>query len=110
MSTHRTSSSLIAVLEAESANFDAVCMVIAFADYSQFVLADDPERLAKLERALDEGGEAIGLIAMKHDRNTLTIGSRLFREYKNDQSARECLEKLADACGEMLTQRRDSVN
>ena len=88
-------------MESESANFETICMLIAFADCSRFVLADDPERLAKLERLLDEGGKAIGLIAIKHDRNTLTIGSKLSASTRTTNSPVSVLKNslmLAGRC------------
>jgi hypothetical protein len=70
MSTHvnritRTTADLIAELEDESENFDAVGIAVGFDENAIFIFADDADRIEKLSVALGQGGQAIGLIGIR---------------------------------------------
>ena len=108
MSTHlnqfRTATDLIAELEAEVEKFDAVGIAVGFEEGATFIFADDVARLMKLNTALAQGGQAIGLIGVNHEGGKLAVSWRLFREYKGEEWAREFLADLSDSCGQKLSQ------
>jgi hypothetical protein len=51
-------------VEGESPNFDAVGIAVGFEESAMFIFADDADRLEKLNTALAQGGQAIGLIGV----------------------------------------------
>jgi hypothetical protein len=107
MSTHlnritRTTADLIAELEGESENFDAVGIAVGFEQNAMFIFADDTDRIEKLNAALGQGGQAIGLIGIRQLGKRFAVLSRVFREYKGEQWAKEFLDELSDSCGQKL--------
>src|ERR1700751_3334697 len=106
MATHlnqsRTAVELIADLESESPNFDAVGIAVGFEEHATFIFANDESRLEKLNAALSQGGKAIGLLGVRKMGEMFTVGTRVFREYSGEQWAREFLDELSDSCGQKL--------
>lgn len=108
MSTHlnqstRSTVELIAELERESQNFDAVGIAVGFEKNASLIFADAADRLEKLNAALTAGGQAIGLIGVTWKGKTLTVFSRLFREYEGEEWAGKFLADLSDSCGQKLS-------
>ena len=101
--TPRTAAGLIAELEGESQNFDAVGIAVAFEENTRFIFADDANRFEKLGAALAQGGQAVGLIGVKQQGEIVSVSSRPFREYKGEQWVREYLANLSDSCGQKLS-------
>jgi hypothetical protein len=100
----RTSAELIAELESESPNFDAVCIAVAFEENAEVIFANDANHLEKLNAALARAGKAIGLIGIRKEGQVLTLSSRPFREYKGKHWAREFLANLSDVCFQRFSQ------
>jgi hypothetical protein len=107
MSSHmnqitRTTADLIAELEGESEDFDTVGIAVGFEKNAKFIFSDDADRIKKLNAALGQGGQAIGLIGIKRLGSGLSVSSRVFREYEGEQWAQEFLDDLSDFCGQKL--------
>jgi hypothetical protein len=77
MSTRiRTTAELVAELEAEGPKFDAVFLAIGFDESATLIFANEPNKLAKLNRAVELGGEPAGLIAIQKEGNKVRVSSR----------------------------------
>jgi hypothetical protein len=96
ISSNRTSTELLATLDAEASSFLLVSLVVEFENGDVFVFAGDPNRAACLEDALHRGGLATGLVGVKRgsdDRGGACY--RVFPEYANAPNVSKYLEETS---------------
>jgi hypothetical protein len=79
---------------------------VGFEKNAKFIFADDANRIAKLNAALGQGGQAIGLIGIKRLGRGHAVLSRVYPEYKDEQWAQEFLDKLSNSWGQKLKHAR----
>lgn len=96
----RTMTDLISELEAERDKFFAVALAVGFESSTTFVFADEADKLRKLNMAVAQGGEPVGLIGVVQVPGSCTIYSRALTEHKEDEWVGSYLERL---CGMIKT-------
>jgi hypothetical protein len=103
----RSTKDLIAELEEEAKQHFTCQLVIAFANTSILLRADDPDRLQMLNDAIQEGGIPIGLIAADKDESSLTVKTRAYAEHTGEAAERAalCLDELAEGVKRSLESR-----
>jgi hypothetical protein len=94
----RSTPELIAELEQEAKNHWYVAMVVGFENSTIFVQAEDKDRLAMLNSAIQAGGIPVGLIATDKSGTGLAISVRCYPEYQNSEEfdAENYLTSLAE--------------
>lgn len=95
----RTTADLISELKTEAANFTTLQLVVAFAEFCEFVDADDPQSLSILNGAIGRGGAPIGFIGATIEPRRVEICSRCLQEYRGDSWAHDVLERVATEKG-----------
>jgi len=91
----RTTADLIHELRSETSKFNVLQLVVGFETSSEFVNADDPEALDKLDRLVSAGGEPIGMIGLKMRPGRFYLYSRVLSEYRDEQWADDFLRAIA---------------
>jgi hypothetical protein len=85
---------LIRELHSEAPKFITTRLVVGFQRSSVHINADDPEGLTKLNQAIGEGGEPIGLIGVKIEAGSVRLYSRSLEEYRGEEWAEDFLHRV----------------
>ncbi len=96
----RTTVDLVSELEAEREKFFAVALAVDFENSTTFVFGDEDDKLHKLNTAIEQGGEPIGLLGIVQIPGSCTIYSRLLQEHSDDQALSLYMDRL---CGMFKT-------
>lgn len=81
----RSTLDVIKELDAEAKKFADLLLVVAFENTTQFIKAGDSDRLAKLNDAIGQGGEPIGMIGAVDNGTEVFIYKRVLAEHLNDE-------------------------
>ena len=84
----RTTVDLIEELDHEAGNFTRAALAVGFEHTTIYVFATDDERLDKLNRAVEAGGEPIGLVGWDMHHSLLTVQARPLEEYAGEDWGR----------------------
>lgn len=92
----RSTQDLIDEMDKETATrqYLDVAIVVGFKDSTTFILGSDADRLKKLNQAVTDGGEPVGILALRGSGNGAVL-ARSFPEYAGDSQITQYLQTLA---------------
>jgi hypothetical protein len=94
----RTTKDLIDELDYEKSHFWVVALAVGFERTTTFIFAHEQNRWQKLNQAVSDGGEPIGLIAFNKEQDgSATCHSRVLVEHAHEQGAKDYLDRLIDS-------------
>jgi len=99
---NRTTIDLIEELEAEKNSFTNVALAIGFESTTIFIFATEADKLDKLNRAVEAGGEPVGLLGIDMHNGLLSIHQRPLQEYAEEEWVQTYLYTLASNLREKL--------
>jgi hypothetical protein len=101
----RTTVELIEELEREARSFSQIALVVGFPEGTQFVWCsegDKAEKIDKLNKLIEEGGEPVGLIGVNIAEDIGSYYLRPLREYKTNETTLTYLRKLQSVVARVL--------
>ena len=102
----RSSDEIMCELDQEAPKFSGLVLAVCFIGRAKLIAASDNQRQAKLDAALADGGEPIGMIGYTVERGRVRVYSRLLEEYVDQHWASDLLEclmiKFMKSVGESL--------
>jgi hypothetical protein len=90
----RSAADVIGELDQEAPKFSGLVLAVCFVGKAKLISAMDNHREMKLQTALVEGGDPIGMIGYTIERKRLRFYSRLIPEYVDQAWASDLLECL----------------
>lgn len=92
----RTTRDLIEELDQEAANFTTVALAVGFENTTIMVLSNDPDRQQKLDDAVRNGGEPMGLIGLDNHNQMISVQTRAVAEHAEEEGVEGYLKGLVD--------------
>ncbi|HWO40122.1 MAG TPA: hypothetical protein VNO32_66005 [Candidatus Acidoferrum sp.] len=102
LNERRSTADLIRELDAEEPYFRLVCLVVGFDNHSEFVFANDEQKLKKLNSLVQSGGEPVGLIGCDWGGGQFWVHTRSLVEFKNEAWVEEFLGRCVDELYEAI--------
>jgi len=90
-----TAADLIDELDRESSKVTELVLVVCSIGGTKLISASHDQRLAKLNRFIVDGGQAIGLLGYAHKNRRVRFYARLTQELANQNWASDLLECLS---------------
>jgi len=90
----RSAAGILSELDQEAPKFSGLVLAVCFVSKAKLIAVSDNHRDVKLDAALAEGGEPIGLIGYTVEKGCVRFYSRLLREYAGQTWASDLLECL----------------
>ena len=87
---------LISELDAERSKFFAVALVVGFENHTEFVFADESEKIQKLNKAIEHDGEPVGMLGVVQIPGNCTIYTRVLKEHVQDEWVIPYLDRLTE--------------
>lgn len=98
----RSTQDLIEEVNGESGKFVVLALAVGFEKRTEFVWANDDDKLEKLNELVKSGGEPVGLIGVTLDSNVATVHTRLLEEHQNEDWAQQYLSALVETVGRLV--------
>jgi hypothetical protein len=98
----RTTLELIEELEREAKSFDQIALVVGVQEHTQFVWCSDGDKVDKLNKLIEQGGEPVGLVGVRSARDVGCFYLRPLKEYEADETTLAYLKKLQTVTGRAL--------
>ena len=91
----KTATKLIAELDREASKFATVGIAVGFLDQTEFVFAGQADRLERLKRYVQLGGEPMGLVGfLKNGSHRGDFHWKVFADHKKSGWVQGCLREL----------------